>query len=113
MTDWIAQQTFDYYIYRTLGKDEKITRNRLAKFHHIIHETYLIFTIRYSQNESAKKKAENKINELCRLSFAEKRSTDDDLFSESMELLFSELSRKDFILKTSIQSIGMESSILY
>ncbi len=103
MTDWIAQQTFDYYIYRTLGKDEKITRNRLAKFHHIIHETYLIFTIRYSQNESAKKKAENKINELCRLSFAEKRSTDDDLFSESMELLFSELSRKDFILKTSIQ----------
>ncbi len=103
MTDWLAQQTFDYYIHKTLGKDEKITRNRLAKFHHIIQETYLIFTIRYSKNESAKRRAENNINELCRLAFATKRSTDDDLFSESMELLFSELSRKDFILKTSIQ----------
>ncbi|MEA5404394.1 hypothetical protein VB776_15785 [Arcicella sp. DC2W] len=103
MTDWISQQTFDYYIYKTLGKDEKITKNRLAKLHHIIQETYLIFTIRYSQNESAKRRAESNINELCRLSFAAKRNTDDDLFSESMELLFSELSRKDFILKTSIQ----------
>lgn len=103
MTDWITQQTFDYYIFKTLGRDEKIASNRLAKFYHIINEAYLIFTIRYSQNESAKKKAENNIYQLCRSAFAIRRSTEDDLFSESMEVLFNKLSRKDFILKTSIQ----------
>jgi hypothetical protein len=103
-SDWIGQQAFDTYIYKLIGKDEQFSRNKIAKFESLVYEMYMIFTLKYNNQETEQARVFNKIYELCRIRFAYLRHSDLDIFAESMEHFLSEIKQRDFILRSSLQN---------
>ncbi len=102
--DWISQQVFDIYVHKIFAKEEQFFRNKISKLESFYYEVFMVFIIRYCNDEIEKERVSNKIFELCRIRLAYIRQSNLDIFAESMEVFFGELKERNFILRTSLQN---------